>query len=432
MKYLLILIALLVLFSCEDTSMTFPVLETKGSLEVRVSPYHIERTLSIVDTTNTVLREYRIPAGDSSAIVSQIPLGYYEIHTTAESYLPHSTVTTVSSAFEYTSIFLSTLPLQIEKISPTPGTINSLNPSESSNFTDTMALISIRFNGPVDTTDLKSKINLTPSVEWSLSCTKDMYYDTKCYIHIPLDIFFQIPNLQITLDSSIGFEKQAKFTENYNFSYTIDTTLAEAANNVMHIRRSHPTINQLGFEPTDTCYITFNKEVDKISVEKALSVTPAVTPSFWWGYKSGYNTLYFTFTKGLQAQSAYTIKIDTTMQFLDGSSLSSPLEIPFQTVDFYLKGTSPANGEIIEDYYYQDIEFHFSVHIDSASFMNAYSLSPAESHTSVTYTGSSIKVIYSWELDNNTEYTITVDSTLTDIYGTPYGREIQTMFRVTD
>lgn len=431
MKYLLILFTLLILFSCENSSMTFPLLETKGSVKIAVRPYNVERTLSVSDTTDTVVREYFLPAGDSSIIVSQIPYGYYTFSASADTYYPFEYCTPINQQYDSYRFTLSKTPAQIEKISPTPGTINSLDPYTNPNFTDSTAIIGITFNGTVDTTNLQSKITLTPPLKWSFTSSVD-YYDTKCYITIPLDIFFQTPTLQVTLDSSISFETHAPLKENYTFSYSIDTTLAKAAMHKMHIKQSYPRVNQLGFETADTCFISFCKNVDKASVESAFSITPAVSPSFWWGYENGYNTLYFTFAQGLKAKTDYTIMIDTTMRFLDGTALRSPYEIPFQTVDFYLKGTSPANGEVIDVSYYQDIVFNFSVEIDSASFMNAYSLSPEASHTDVMFTGKSIRIEYYWGLEEYTEYTVTVDSTVTDKYGTAYGREIKTTFRTTE
>lgn len=432
MKYVLLLLALIILFACEDASMTFPVLETTGSIEISVHPFHVERTITLADTTKTVIREYHLQTGDSTIIATQLPYGYYDITASAETYYTYEHTFTMNRQFDRERIDLSQTPHQIRKISPTPGIISSLDPYASPGFTDSTAIICINFYGPVDTVDLKSKITLTPLIDCDLTFSKEPYYDTKCYIAIPLDLFFQTPTLQISLDSTILFEETAQLKENYTCSYTIDTSLADAAINSMYIRKSNPSINQWGFEPTDTCYITFRKNVDKASVEKAFSITPVALPSFWWGYENGYNTLYFTIAQGLQAKSDYTVTLDTTMRFLNGASLRSPYKIPFQTVDFYLKGTSPANGELIEHYYYQDMIFNFSVEIDSASFMNAYSISPAETHTSVLYTGKSIRVIYSWGLEDNTKYTVTVDSTLTDKYGTTYGREIQATFRVTD
>lgn len=433
MKYLLLLLALLVLFSCEDTSMTIPLSEFKGSCEIEVRPFSVERVVTISNGTE-IIREYKIPIHDSTIIASDLVFGFYNISVTAEGFISQSKRLTIDQVIDYTSpITLSTTPDQIYKIRPVPGTIKTLSPYTYPKFSSTRAFISIQFDGGIDTTDLLSKISLTPQIEFNIDSLYyyNKYENTECIVGIPLDIFFRTPALEITLDSSIYFENTAQLQSNYVFSYTIDTTLAAEANRKMYIDESDPDVNQTGVSVNNSCNISFSKEVDKASVESAFSITPAATPTFWWGSFYDDEVLNFTFAEDLRPGTSYTITLDTTMRFSDGTQLKYPIEIPFTTEDLYITNISPKSGTELPYSTYCYFRIGFSVDIDSASFVNAYSITPDDLLHTTQFLGDSVIVAHEY-LSANTEYTITIDSTFTDKFGTPYGRKIETTFRTAE
>lgn len=428
MKYLLILLALLVLFSCEDTSMTIPLSEFTGSYEIEVHPFHIERVVTISDGTE-IIREYTIPANDSIIIASDLAFGHFRLSATAEGYIPQSKRLTINEVVGYTSpIYLSTTPDQIYSLTPSPGNISSLSPYTYPQFTNTKALINIQFDGGIDTVGLRSMITLDPPLDCKIdSLYYREYRNTKCILSIPMDQFFTTPVLTITLDSSIIFETTASLYNSYSFSYIIDTTLSAEAYRRMYLKESDPTVNQTSVSVSNNCEIYFNKEVNKASVESAFSISPAATPTFWWGSFYDDEVLNFTFAEDLRPSTSYTITIDTTMKFADGTQLKYPIEIPFTTEDLYITSISPKNGEEISTDYYTQFRIGFSADIDSASFVNAYSIVPESPYITTSFYDDSVVVNHGF-LDAGTEYTITIDSTLTDKFGAPYGREIKTTF----
>ena len=170
---------------------------------------------------------------------------------------------------------------------------------------------------------------------------------------------------------------------------------------------------------TSSIGITFPRRMNPTSTEAALSVLPADDRIVIW--QSG-NNLSIYLGGVLRADTTYKIRIDSTAKDLDGNSLGEPFSFSFQTAPLRISSTSPGNGQLFVDKSTK-ISIRFNTYVLKSSVESAFSIEPHVSGTFSYETGyyytykNSVIFTPAIYLIPNKKYTVTINSTVKDMFG---------------
>jgi len=176
----------------------------------------------------------------------------------------------------------------------------------------------------------------------------------------------------------------------------------------------------VGLISTGGIQITFPRNMDPGSTEKALSMTPDVERIYIWPEKNRL-TIY---TGGpFMADTEYTIVIDADARDLDGNPLGEPFSFSFTTAPVSVESTQPRNGELFVSYENPYITLRFNTYMVKSTVEEAFHISP-DVDGSFRWEGkngsggkNSITFFPSKSLAPNTKYTVTLGTEAEDIYG---------------
>ncbi len=165
--------------------------------------------------------------------------------------------------------------------------------------------------------------------------------------------------------------------------------------------------------------ITFPRRMDKSSVELYTYVSPTMNTIFLWPEEN----ILRIYTGGpFLSDTTITVLINKSAKDKDGVTLGQDFSFSFRTAALAVTGTSPSNGQLfVTPTAPMQINFNNYVRLSSAnasisispqtggtfSFGGYY---PYEQMNQVVFTPSS-------SLKPNTKYTVSVNTTITDMYG---------------
>lgn len=170
---------------------------------------------------------------------------------------------------------------------------------------------------------------------------------------------------------------------------------------------------------TSGIQITFPRRMDPVSTELAISMTPDVERIYIW--PSGNKLTIYTGGPFL-ADTTYYITIDSSAKDLDGVSLGETFSFYFSTAPVSIKYTSPRNGELYVNPS-TDIIMYFNTYMIKSTVQNAFSIDPYVSGTfkvgtvNSDYPRNAITFMPGTNLSFNTKYTVTIEKTAQDLYG---------------
>jgi hypothetical protein len=136
-----------------------------------------------------------------------------------------------------------------------------------------------------------------------------------------------------------------------------------------------------------------------------------------------YNKLTI-YTGGIfQAETTYEIEVDKTAQDLDGNLMQHPFSFSFTTAPIGIQSSHPRNGELFADLD-QAITMYFNIYILKSSVKSSFQITPAIPGTFKWGTRHSnnddksvITFIPSREFTINTKYTVTLERSVRDMFG---------------
>ena len=183
---------------------------------------------------------------------------------------------------------------------------------------------------------------------------------------------------------------------------------------------SHGDID-VGLVSNSGIQLTFPRNMDPSSTEAAITVTPDVDRIYIWPEKN-HLTIY---TGGpFIAETIYRIEVSDKAEDMDGVALDEPFSFSFTTAAVAVTQTQPRNGELFVSYNDPHITMYFNTYMVKSSVEKAFSITPEisgrfkwgskynenESSTSITFLPSS-------PFSPNTKYTVTIDTSAEDMYG---------------
>ncbi|MCK9408826.1 MAG: Ig-like domain-containing protein [Bacteriovoracaceae bacterium] len=214
-----------------------------------------------------------------------------------------------------------------------------------------------------------------------------------------------------------------------------------------------------------TISVLFNQSMDRVSVEKAFSTSPASEGIFTWGYYTTlpYGGLYnapndlkfsdgfdrgatittfskvksmtYTFSrKDSYVDSTYDVTIGTGAKDSSGKAIRFPLKFTFKTVQSYVTQsgiqTTPVHGDInVSPITYSGISLRFPRRMDKQSTEDAISITPSMNKVFLWGEENSLSLFTGGPFLSDTLITVFVDSTAKDKDGIKLGHRFSFSFR---
>jgi len=291
------------------------------------------------------------------------------------------------------TIILSKYPFPLVSTSPFDGEKSTSAPASSIRFD---------FSEDIFPSSIESSFKIEPT-----ATINEFYVSSKKHFVFYTELNFGT-EYKVTLDTNVITE-YGEFPATFSF-HTI---------NFMLYRVDYPYFSRDGDDPIE---LYFNGLVSE-TFEEHISVKPSipiviVKQDNRSRYKTSKINILPTF--GWKADTTFSITLSQSLEEVNGATLEKDTTIIFTTPELNITATIPRNGE-----YYIDTNAVISIEtnylLDEGTIKNAVSLSPDVNFTVVPYPGFGRTIIrlYPDQLMPATEYTVTVNKSLTDYYGVP-------------
>jgi hypothetical protein len=376
---------------------------------------------------------------DGSFAFNDLRIGNYDITIRAENY-----------RFYFKKDFMleggSIMNLGEIELSTVPDLVESFYPEDKGevvyDWRYGRITVSILFTQPMDRESVEKAFSVEPAVE-------GIFYWGN-YTQAPMEGFFADARTGYDLGATIttyskvtsmtyAFAKKDSYPDK-EYIVTIGTTAKDTAGNFLRFPlnfsfktvQSYSTQNgimtdpihgDIEVSPLDYSYsgitVTFPRRMNKASVETYTHVTPQMNTIFLWPEEN----ILRIYTGGpFLSDTTITVSIDKSAKDKDGVELGQNFSFSFRTAALNVSSTSPSNGQLFITPT-APIQINFNNYVTLSSARNAISISPLASG-SFKYGGyypyeqmNQIEFTPSTALISNTKYTVTISTTITDMYG---------------
>jgi hypothetical protein len=264
--------------------------------------------------------------------------------------------------------------------------------------------IQLAFNKEMDRASVGTAFNVSPYVpgDWAWRGA------VARYVLAPGAEFTKRTDYTVTLDTSArdldGINLQSPVRFSFRTGAGSDTVPPEVVSTVA------------SRAPLDAAVrITFSEAMDRGSTESAFSIAPAAQGALSWDGL----TLVFTPTRPLQYDTIYRVAIDTTAKDLNDNTLASMLNVTFltikDTVPPQVLSAAPADGATGVPLN-SNVTLVLSDDVDPATLGAALSTAPAVIWD-IVWDGHRAAMVPRHQLEEGTDYTLTVGTALSDVRG---------------
>ena len=384
----------------------------------------------------------KVSSSDGSFALQNLQMGNYDLAIKADNYriYQQSNVIVQGGGTNYIGeIDLSTIP----------DLVTSVYPEDKSEIVYDWRYgritISILFSRPMDRASVEKAFSTYPPSTgifyWGMyaqSPRNTIYtaideksgYDAGAII----TTFSKITSLTYSMSQSstmvdtmytITLSTDAKDTSGNNLRFPLISTFRTVQSYVTYSGiQTNPVNGDINVAPMNYggITVTFPRRMDPASTEAATTITPSMNQIFLWPSEN-VMTIY---TGGpYLSDTTITIAISENAKDKDGTFLSQPFSFWFRTAPLQVVSTSPTNAQlyIATDQY---ITVNFNSYVNKASFQTAFSIIPSMSGSFVYGSGyysstdaNQITFIPSSAFQPNTKYTISLSSTVKDLYDVP-------------
>ncbi len=172
----------------------------------------------------------------------------------------------------------------------------------------------------------------------------------------------------------------------------------------------------------NSVFVTFTRLIDVSTVSSAVTITPHIGNGYG-GFIDGFNS---DPAFDLTPNTMYTVTISTALKALDSTSLAQAYSFSFQTGDFAVQFSTPTDGAsgVSRSPRISQI---FTGRVDTTSFPSAFSIVPGvKGH--FQFGSSEVSFVPDTLLAPNTNYHVTVSTSLVNIGGYHLARAMNTSF----
>jgi Large extracellular alpha-helical protein len=170
--------------------------------------------------------------------------------------------------------------------------------------------------------------------------------------------------------------------------------------------------------------LVFSQPFPLDKIEQSLHITPTLSGSFSSEISGTVQIVRFQPDTAWLPDTTYRVRLDALLPEA-GDRLLESQEWSFSTApQFSLVGRYPGQGQSLPTG--QSLRLIFATPVDTSLISSSLRLEPEAQPLSVTTNGAEVRI--QADLQANTAYTLTLDPQLTDINGTPLGREYRLNF----
>ncbi|MCF6268876.1 MAG: Ig-like domain-containing protein [Melioribacteraceae bacterium] len=298
------------------------------------------------------------------------------------------------------TIHLSKYPYPLISTSPFDGEVN-VNP-----FGDMI----LSFSEKIDPSALESGISIEPNAE----ILRRYYSSSNQYFYFDLELNFETEYI-VTLDTTITtiygepLEFPAIFTFRTNYF-----ALTEV---------DYPIISSYRYEALSLYFnggLSENYE-ESITIEPAIPIMTNLSTNRRYVKRNrvGYSGFSILPINGWMADTTFNITVSKNLEEINGANLRKDTTITFTTPSLTVIKSTPVDGAYFRDIY-TNIRIETNYLLDQGTIQNAVSISPNVEYVIQTQVYNNRTIIYlnpNNTLAPETEYTFTLNTSLTDIYG---------------
>jgi hypothetical protein len=322
----------------------------------------------------------------------------------------------LDSGYTSKDLSLSGPPMTLS-FSTLPFTIDSYYPLNGAQSVPLDTPFTFSMNFACDSTSFKRALSLTPAVD----SLKFSFYNTFVSVRhaslLPETAYTLVLDSQLTSTrgTPAGLRKVIQFKTGRQKSIAsviVNSTPYNFATNV---------------PPSAKITLFFSGAVNRPSVEQHLHIVPAIPFTGLWNNDSA-TALCLTPVQPLKTRNVYRVVLDSL--FLSQNlSPQKAVTVQFTTQPLTVTAIAPVNEQVGVSTVAR-FRVSFNTPLDTSTFLNHVHLSPAVDSLAIDtmYSEPPLYSIRHAALSKRTVYTITIDSTATDLYGTTSGAQFQALF----
>jgi hypothetical protein len=278
----------------------------------------------------------------------------------------------------------------------------------------------ISLTAPAAKASAQSRIRAVPAMDLLITLS-----GTQVYIGPLTGNWAENTDYFIIIDDSLADVNGIILGDSVVLSFNTSSSGSSSSGITVNI---NPVDSSDGFSGSSDITVSFGTSMNTTSVEKAFklkdSTGAVITGSTSW---SGTTYFYFSPNTTLHPSSRYTITIDSTAQSR-GSIAIKNTRSTFWTKGFEITGSSPGAGTYNQSLN-SNIYLYFNAPSNNASVEQAVSITPAL-NLDYTWSGNTLYGnLRDDYLRSNTEYTVTVDTSATDFWGSHLAKPHNIIFR---
>jgi hypothetical protein len=285
--------------------------------------------------------------------------------------------------------------------------------------------ITIYFNTTMNHQKVEDAFNIEPptvgNLQWYRSGDKGGGGGRDHLMFRPDPFFKTNTSYTVTLDSTAQDTNGVSIYEPLSFSFTTEK---------LKVDWTHPGDEWDGISTGEVIIIRFNAAMNRTDTETAFSIIPEIEGSFQWPDPG---QLTFDPDQVLASNSLYNITIDSSAQDTEGTKLPQSYHFSFTTREIEISSTSPASGANYVDPH-ANVEINFNTDMDQLSVVNAFWMIDSDSNeiagTFFWYGLNKLTFNPESSLTPGEEYTVTVSTDATDLWGINMPEEFVLWFKI--
>jgi uncharacterized protein YfaS (alpha-2-macroglobulin family) len=289
-------------------------------------------------------------------------------------------------------------------------------PVDGADEVQTDAAITVAFNRPVvplvttgQQADLPQPLRFEPEV-----AGEGQWISTSIYRFVPEEPLAGATTYRVTVESGLADVTGGELTEEVTFSFT---TLRPSVVQTM------PARGDARVSPVGPYTVEFNMPMDEGATGAALSLSPAAPLTFEWSADARVVTM--TTEASLERGADYELNIATSATSASGgATLDRGETIPFTVVPTpAVISTDPADGTETMPYQLYGTSVQFTAPMDPDTLEDQVVIQPEPDDVDYNFYDNveRFNMFLGFDLERDTEYTITIPASATDIWGESLG-----------
>lgn len=251
-----------------------------------------------------------------------------------------------------------------------------------------------------------------------------LWHTSGRYLYVDIPTLNLFSNSQVTLTCYVtaGASSGIPRDDSAVFRYALDTTGLGRATSRMLLLGYSPSGTSVFRE--DSLTVQFARVMNRDSVEKSVSVLPAVAKTFSWNN----NTLIIAPANALEPFTPYTVTIGSGAMTLDSIHFGAPYVFSFTTGDRDLFSSTWPSDSAVDIPLNVPFMFNSPYSIEPQLIQNAFSITPPVDSLNFQMDKAGLVTVTHATLIADTVYRIVIDKSCQSLKGIQLGTDLDIFF----